>query len=73
MLEASERQLADATADERGRAETFAAAYLAAEMEQDLIPADEARRTVAEHREGATKAWRRAVYASMIGLRTLAA
>ena len=71
MLEASEQQLADAPADERRTAEAFALSYLATQMEQDLIPADEARRTVAEHRDGATKEWRRAVYAALVGLRTI--
>ncbi len=73
MLEASEQQLADATADERRTAEAFASSYLATQMEQDLIPADEARRTVAEHCEGATKEWRRAVFASLVGLRAIKA
>ena len=73
MLEASEQTLADASAEERRAAEAFAASYLAAQMEQDLMPAEEARRTVAEHREGATKEWRRAVYASLVALRTVKA
>ena len=73
MLEASEHQLADASVDERRTAEAFAASYLATQMEQDLIPADEARRAVAEHREGATKEWRRAVFASLMALRALRA
>ncbi len=73
MLEASEQQLADAPAAERSAAEAFAASYLATQMEQDLIPAEEARSTVAEHRQGATKEWRRAVYAALIGLRAIKA
>ena len=73
MLEASEQQLAEASGDERRTAEAFAASYLATQMEQDLIPADEARRTVAEHREGATKEWRRAVFAALVGLRAIKA
>lgn len=73
MLEASERQLADASAEERRTAEVFAASFLATQMEQDLIPADEARRIVAEHRDGTTKDWTRAVYASLIGLRAVKA
>lgn len=73
MLEASEKQLADASADERRTAEAFAASYLATQMEQDLIPADEARRMVAEHRAGATKEWRRAVYSALVGLRAVGA
>ena len=73
MLEASEQQLAEASDDERHVAEAFAASYLATQMEQDLIPADEARKAVAEHREGATKEWRRAVYASLVGLRAIKA
>lgn len=73
MLEASEQQLAEASGDERRTAEAFAASYLATQLEQDLIPADEARRTVAEHREGATKDWRRAVYAALVGLRAIKA
>ena len=73
MLEASEQLLASASASERGRAETFAAAYLAAEMEQDLIPADEARRLVGEHRAGATSDWRRSVFAALVGLRAVEA
>ncbi len=73
MLEASEQQLAEASGDERRTAEAFAASYLATQLEQDLIPADEARRTVAEHREGATKEWRRAVYAALVGLRAIKA
>lgn len=71
MLEASEHALAAATAEERSRAETFAAAYLAAGLEQDLIPADEAERTVAEHRANGTKDWRRAVYGALVGLRAI--
>ena len=73
MLEASEQQLADASSDERRTAEAFAAAYLATQLEQDLIPANEAKRTVNEHREGATKEWRRAVYAALVGLRAIKA
>ena len=71
MLEASEHQLANAPADERRTAEAFAATYLATQMEQDLIPAEDARRTVAEHREGDTKEWRRAVYGALVGLRAI--
>ena len=73
MLDASEHQLADASAEERTRAETFAASYLAAQMEQDLIPAEDARRMVAEHRAGGTKDWTRAVYAALVGLRAIKA
>lgn len=70
MLEASEQQLAQASVEERHTAEAFAASFMATQLEQDLIPADEARRMVAEHREGATKDWRRAVYAALVALRT---
>ena len=71
MLEASEQQLAQASAEERRTAEAFAASFMATQLEQDLIPADEARRTVAEHREGATKDWRRSVYAALVALRAI--
>lgn len=73
MLEASEKILADASAEERSAAESFAASYLATQMEEDLIPRDEARRMVAEHRAGATKEWTRAVYSALIGLRAIKA
>ncbi len=71
MLDTSEQQLAQASAEERRTAEAFAASFLSTQFEQDLIPADEARRMVAEHREGSTKDWRRTVYAALVALRAI--
>ena len=73
MLESSKTQLAEATAEERGRAERFAAAWMRTMLEQDLIPGDEAATIVADHREGGTEEWLRAVHAAMVGLRAVAA
>ena len=72
MLESSGKRLAEASTDERGRAERFAAAWMGAMLEQDLIPADEAATIVAQHRDGGTEEWRRAVYAALVGLRAIA-
>lgn len=73
MLEASEKQFAEASVEERRTAEAFASSFMATQMEQDLIPADEARRITGEHRESGTKEWRRAVYAAMMALRSIKA
>lgn len=71
MLEAADKDLSEASADDRGRAETLAASWLVTQYEQDLIPTTEARRIVDEHRAGDTKEWVRAVYAALVGLRAV--
>ena len=72
MLESGRARLAQASTEERGRAERFAAVWMRTMLEQDLIPADEAETIVAEHREGGTEEWLRAVYAALVGLRAVA-
>lgn len=71
MLEAADKDLAAADPAARGAAETLAASWLVTQYEQDLIPTDEARRMVAEHRAGETKEWVRAVYSALVGLRAV--
>ncbi len=71
MLESSERELADASATERRAAEILAHATLVSELEQNLIPSDEARRTVDDHRASGLETWTRAVHAALVGLRAL--
>ena len=73
MLESSAQELTQASATERRAAEILAEATMAAELEQNLIPADEARRTVDEHRASGLETWTRAVYAALVGLRALQA
>ena len=71
MLEKSSVQLTEASAEERGTAETLAAAWMTSMLEQDLIPIDEAERVVAEHRTNGTEEWIRSVYAALVGLRAV--
>ncbi len=71
MLEASSARLAEASAADRHAAEALAASWLTTMLEQDLISADEAAATVAEHRAMATEEWLRAVYAALVGLRVV--
>ena len=69
MLESSKTEMAEATVAEREAAQIFAHAYLASELKQNLIPSDEAHRTVLEHQESASETWKRAVHAALMGLR----
>jgi hypothetical protein len=69
LLEKSQSQLAEATTNERRVAEVFAHAYLASELEQNLIPADEAHETVHDHQATGSETWTRAVHAALMGLR----
>ncbi len=71
MLESSAQDLAAASAAERRAAEILAHAYLVAQLEQNLIPADEARKTVDDHRASGLETWTRAVHAALIGLRAV--
>ena len=71
MLEASTAQLAEASGEDRRAAETLAASWMTTMLEQNLIPADEAMATVAEHRATGTEEWVRSVYAALVGLRAV--
>lgn len=69
MLETSKTEMAEATVAERELAELFAHAYLASELEQNLMPSDEANRTILDHQSTDSETWKRAVHAALMGLR----
>ncbi len=69
MLESSKTDMAEATVAERQVAELFAHAYLTSELEQNLIPTDEAHRTILDHQTTESETWKRAVHAALLGLR----
>ena len=71
MLDSSKARLADASAEDKRAAEVLAASWMATQLEEDLISAEQARATVAEHREQGTEDWMRAVYSALVGLRAL--
>lgn len=69
MLDQSKTELDSASAAERRAAEVIAHRYLTVELVEDLIPEDEAARTIDSHREQNDETWLRAVYAALMGLR----
>ncbi len=69
MLEASKTQMAEATVAERELAQVFAHAYMASELEQNLMPSDEAHRTILDHQSTQSETWERAVHGALMGLR----
>lgn len=72
MLEKSKAEWFDASADEKRAAETLAHSYLVNELEQDLIPHEEAKRIVNGRMAAADEIWSRAVHGMLIGLRKAA-
>ena len=70
MLDESRNRLERAAPEIRSEAERMAETILAANMVEDLIPADEARTIVAEHRAAGTEEWRRMVHACLLAIGT---
>ena len=69
VLEQSKTALAEAPATERGVAEIIALRYLASELEENLMPADEAARTAQDHKDADNETWARTVHGILLGLR----
>ena len=72
MLEQSKTELGKASESERRTAGAIALRYLACELEENLLPADEAERTARAHKEANDETWQRAVYGILLGLRAAA-
>ena len=58
----------ESSAEDRHIAETLALANLRTNLEENLIPPEDALATVEEHRTERTEEWTRAVYAALVGL-----
>ncbi len=71
MLDSSLALMNDAPLENRRVAEILAFASLKAQLEENLIPVEEALATAQEHRHGQTEEWTRAVYAALVGLQEL--
>ena len=68
MLEASKAKLEAATARDRLMAEAAAHRYLCCELEENLIPPEEAARITDERKAAADETWLRAVYGSLMAM-----
>ena len=71
MLDQSRQELQSASPTELRVAETLARRFLSAQLEEDLIPADEANRVVDEHKGVNDEVWSRALHAALLGLRAV--
>ena len=71
MLDSSLELMNDSSKEDRGIGEILAFASLKAQLEENLIPAEEALATAHQHRAEQTEEWIRAVYGALVGLRDL--
>ena len=69
MLEQSKTTLVEAPANERLVSEIIALRFLASELEENLMPADDAARTAQAHKEAADETWLRTVHGILMGMR----
>ena len=70
MLEHSRKILAEAPYNERGVAEAVALRFLASQLEENLMPINEAAKTAQAHKDANDETWLRTVYGILLGLRT---
>ena len=70
LLELSKTTLSEAPSDQRTVAEIIAIRYLASELEENLMPADEAAKTAQAHKDADDETWLRAVFGILLGLRS---
>ncbi len=73
MLDQSKTALAEAPANERNVAEIIALRFLASELEENLMPADDAARTAQAHKEAGDETWLRTVHGILMGMRSAGA
>ena len=68
MLEGSLARLNTSSPEDKQVAELLALTSLKTQLEEDLIPADEALATAKEHRTEQSEEWTRAMCAALAGL-----